>query len=93
MVVFSDGVARCCKVAVRPDYDRHRNRKDKAVTGCARNGVVVRLCMDVVIIELQGEGGARFSNDTSIFRLLARGKGMSMRETWVLRGYLPRFEV
>ena len=45
-------------------------RKDRAITGCARNGVVVWLYMEVVIIELQGERGTRLPDAASGFSLL-----------------------
>lgn len=45
-------------------------REDRAVTGCARNGVVVWLYMEVVIMELEGEQGARLPDAASGFSLL-----------------------
>ncbi len=45
-------------------------RKDRAVTGCARNGVVVWLYMEVVIMELEGDRGVRLPDAASGFSLL-----------------------
>ena len=45
-------------------------RKDQGVTGCARNGVVVWLYMEVVILEIIGECGKRVVDPLSGFALL-----------------------